>query len=229
MLIKPRCTPYREFAKVHEPVPQEELSQRKLKAKPVPSKTFKQREGSATNMGKEMEEHASKRITKEERTELLREVVELDPKKIKPIENEKAPRGKVKLYSHVSKKSQENETVDRKAKAKSISKKPPEKEIPKPKIVTKSQDQGEINSTKLRKPQIGSRIDKNEIPGKKSTVSNTISKTKNKKISNSKEQMKKQKPVAEPEAAHPVVSILFFLVFFLSLGNVAMFELSCRK
>ncbi|XP_061366427.1 uncharacterized protein LOC133309649 [Gastrolobium bilobum] len=214
VLMKPRYTPHHEFVETYDPVPPEELSLRNLKAKAVPSKKFKHREGSTTNMGKEMEEHVSKRLIKEERTKRLREVVELDAKEIKPIENEKAPRGKVKLCGHASHKSQVSETVVKKAKAKTstISKKKPEKEISKPEGVTKSQDQGEISSTitKLRKPQSGSRIDKNEIPCKKSTASNsiTISKPKNKKFNNSteqrKNQTKKQRSVAEPEAAKPV-------------------------
>ncbi|MED6110051.1 hypothetical protein PIB30_039316 [Stylosanthes scabra] len=212
VLIKPRCTPCREFARVHEPVPSEELSLRKLKAKLVSSGTFKQREGSNANMGKEMEEHVSKRLFKGERTELLiREVVEPEAKEIKPIENEKVPRGKLKVNGNgnVNLKSQESETVDRKVKDKSSSKKAPEKMILKHKVVTKSQDQGgEISSTKLRKPQSGSRIDMNEIPGKKSAALNSISRTRNQKINSSKEQiknqMKKQRSVAEPEAAKPV-------------------------
>ncbi|MED6135314.1 hypothetical protein PIB30_045283 [Stylosanthes scabra] len=210
VLIKPRCTPCREFARVHEPVPSEELSLRKLKAKLVSSGTFKQREGSNANMGKEMEEDVSKRLFKRERTELLiREVVEPEAKEIKPIENEKVPRGKVKVNGNANHKSQESETVDRKVQQKSSSKKAPEKVILKHKVVTKSQDQGgEISSTKLRKPQSGSRIDMNEIPGKKSAALNSISKTRNQKINSSKEQiknqMKKQRSVAEPEAAKPV-------------------------
>ncbi|XP_057761839.1 uncharacterized protein LOC130982031 isoform X1 [Arachis stenosperma] len=200
VLIKPRCTPCHEFARVHEPVPSEDLSLRKLKAKPVSSGTF---------MGKEIEEHVSKRLSKGGRTELLREIMEPEAKEIKPNENEKALRGKVKLNGNVNHKSQESETVDRKVKAKTASKMPPEKAILKHKIVTKSQDQGgEISSTKLRKPQSGSRIDLNDIPGKKSTSLNSISKTKNQKIKSSKEQiknqMKKQRSTAEPEAAKPV-------------------------
>ncbi|KAK7314457.1 hypothetical protein VNO77_32981 [Canavalia gladiata] len=215
VLMKPRCTPYKEHVKSYEPiVPPEEFSHRNLKAKAVPSKTIKHREGSTIKMGKEMEEHVSKRVTKEERTKLLREVMELEAKEIKPIENEKAPGGKVKVKNHVSHKSQVNETVDKKAKIKTltISRKLPEKEVSKPKIVTKSQDQGEISSTgtKLRKPQSGSRMNKSVIPSRKSTASNsnTIPKPRSQKINNSKEQkknqMKKQRSVAEPEAAKPV-------------------------
>lgn len=217
VIMKPRCTPYREFVTIREPVPPE------LKARAVPSKTTKPREGSA-NMGKEIEEHVSKRAAKEERTKRLKEAVQLNAKEIKPIENEKVSGGKVKLYGHASHKSQlqVSETVDKKAMVKTISRKLPEKEISKPKIVTKSQDQGEISSAKLRKPQSGSRIDKNEIPCRKSTASNTTSRPKNPKINISKEpkknQMKKQRPVAEPEAAKPVVSLLLLSC---SLGNVA--------
>ncbi|KAG5007672.1 hypothetical protein AAZX31_09G174700 [Glycine max] len=232
VLMKPRCTPYRECAKSYEHVvPPEELSLRNLKAKFLPSKVFQHREGSTTNMGKKMEEYVSKRLAKEERANLLREGVELKEKEIKPVENEKEVS---KPQSHVSQKSQVNETVDKKAKVKTItSRKLSEKEVskpkqqqqqqsliplgevPKPKVVKKSQDKGEISSTstKLRKPQSGSRIDKNEIPSRKSTASNsnTISKPKSKKNSNTnskeqkKNQMKKQRPtVAEPEAAKPV-------------------------
>lgn len=232
VLMKPRYTPYPEFIKTYEPVPPEESSSfRNLKPKAVPSKTFKPREGSTTNMGKEIEEHVSKRVTKVERPKRLKEVVELDDvKEIKPVENEKAQGGKVKLHSHASHKSQVvSETVEKKAKVKAvtISRKLPEKEvsISKHKAVTKAaQDQGEISSTsaKLRKPQSVLRIAKNEIPCRKSTASNsnTIPKPKNQKTNNSKEQrknqMKKQSSVAEPEAAKPVVSpvlLHFFFVF----------------
>ncbi|XP_017440361.1 uncharacterized protein LOC108345983 isoform X2 [Vigna angularis] len=233
VLMKPRCSPYQECVNSYDHVvPPEKLSLRNLKAKVAPSKVFQHKEDSTTNVGRKMEEHLSKRLTKEERTKLVREVVELKEKEIKPIENEKAPGGKVRLPSHVSHKSHVNETVDRKAKVKTIatSRKLSQKEVlkskhqqqnlipvvevSKPKFVTKSQeDQGEISSTstKIRKPQSGSRSEKNETPSRKSTVSNsnTISKPKSQKITYSKEQnkkqMKKQRPaVAEPEAAKPV-------------------------
>jgi len=242
VLMKPRCTPYQECVNSYEHVvPPEKLSLRNLKAKVAPSKVFQPKEDST--VGKKMEEHVSKRLAKEEKAKLLREVVELKEKEIKPIENEKAPEGKVKLPSHVSHKSHVNETIDRKAKVKTIatSRKLSEKEVsksklqqknlipvvevPKAKVVTKSQeDQAEISSTstKIRKPQSGSRTEKNDIPSRKSTVSNsnTISKPKSQKISHSKEQkkkqMKKQRPaVAEPEAAKPVVSLLLLSSFCL--------------
>ncbi|XP_068503414.1 uncharacterized protein [Phaseolus vulgaris] len=231
VLMKPRCTPYQECVNSYQHVvPSEKLSLRNLKAKVGTSKVFQPKEDST--VGKRMEEHVSRRLAKEERTKLLRELVELKEKEIKPLGNEKALEGKVKLPSHVSHKSHVNETVDRKSKVKTIapSRKMSEKEVSKSKhqqktlvpvvevsktkVVTKSQeDQAEISSTstKIRKPQSGSRIEKNEIPSRKSTVSNsnTISKPKSQKISYSKEQkkkqMKKQRPaVAEPEAAKPV-------------------------
>lgn len=250
VLMKPRYTPYQEFVKTYEPVPPEDLSFRNLKAKTVSSKTFKPREGSTTNMenemkdvfkrftkeertmpfkevGKEMEEHVSKRFTKEGRTKHFKEVVELDVKEIKPVENEKA---------HASHKFQGSETVDRKAKVKPVttSRKLPEKEVSKSRVVTKTRDQGEISSTsaKLRKPQSGSRINRSEIPSRKNIISNTLSKPKNTKINNSKEQrkspMKKQVSVAEPEAAKPIVSQVL-LLYFLPPGNVVVFELYCKK
>ncbi|XP_019458602.1 PREDICTED: uncharacterized protein LOC109358677 isoform X2 [Lupinus angustifolius] len=209
VLMKPRYAAYREFVPIREPVPSEELSHRKLKAKAVPSKTFKPREGSI-NTGKEMEEYASNRLTKEERTKRVKEVVDLDEKEIKPVENVRDSRGKLKLHSHASHKLQPlaSEKDDKKAKLRTISGKLPEKAILKPKIMTKSQDQGETSSTKSRKPQSRSRIYKNDIPSRKSTASNTTSKPKNQKIIISKEQkkiqMKKQRPLAEPEAAKPV-------------------------
>lgn len=176
VLMKPR---YREFAKTYEAVPSEELPLRNLKANavPFPSRTFKHREVSTTKMEKEMEERVFKRLTKEERPNRPKEVVEVDVKEIKPVENEKGPGGgKVKLNSHAGHKSQASETVDRKASVKTITviRKLPEKEVSKPKIVVKAQEQGVISSTgaKLRKPQSGSKIDKNEIPSRKSTTSN---------------------------------------------------------
>lgn len=216
VLMKPRCTPYEECVRSHEHVVLPEgLSLRNLKAKTVHSKVFQHREGSTTHMEKKVEEHVSKRLAKEERTKLFKEVVvEQKEKEIKPIENEKSLGGKLKLHSHVSHKSQVNEIVDKKAKVKTItnSRKLPEKEVSKPKVVTKSHDQGEFSSasTKLRKPQSMSRIDKSEIPSRKNTASNlnTILKPKIQRISITKEQRKNQmkKPrsaVAEPEAAKP--------------------------
>ncbi|XP_019436634.1 PREDICTED: uncharacterized protein LOC109342991 isoform X2 [Lupinus angustifolius] len=213
VLMKPRYDSYQEFAPIHEPVPPEELSLRKLKAKAVPSKTFKPRED-YINMGKEMEECVSNRLTKEERTKCVKEVVELDAKEINPVENVRGSRGKVKLYSHASQKLQPrvSEIVDKKVKLKTISRNLPEKANWEPKIVIKSQDQGEICPTKLRKPQSGSRIDKNEIPSRKNIGSKTTSKPKNQKINIPKEpiknQMKKQRHVAVPQATKPVAEQL---------------------
>ncbi|CAL0322181.1 unnamed protein product [Lupinus luteus] len=229
VLMKPRYAACREFVPICEPVPvpPEELSHRKLKAKAVPSKTFKPREGSI-NTGKEMEEYASNRLTKEEITKRVKEVVELDEKEIKPVENVRDSRGKLKLYSHASKKLQQqaSEKDDKKAKVKTVGGKLPEKAISKPKIMTKSRDRGETSSAKLRKPQSGSRINKNEIPSRKSTASNTTSKPKNQKIIIPKEQkkiqMKKQRPLAEPEAAKPVDEQIR------EVGEEKIIDVSCK-
>ncbi|CAL0323992.1 unnamed protein product [Lupinus luteus] len=213
VLMKPRYVPYQEFAPIPEPVPPEELSLRKLKAKAVPLETFKPRED-YINMGKEMEECASNRFTKEERTKRLKEVVELDAKEINPVENLRDSRRKVKLYSHASQKLQPrvSEIVDKKTKVKTISRNLPEKANSEPRIVTKSQDQGEIRSPKLRKPQSGSRIDKNEIPSRKIIGSKTTSKPKNQKINVPEEliknQMKKQRHVVVPQATKAVAEQL---------------------
>ncbi|KAE9588187.1 hypothetical protein Lal_00003102 [Lupinus albus] len=213
VLLKRRYVPYQEFAPIHEPVPPVELSLRKLKAKAVPSKTFKPRED-YINMGKEMEECVCNMLTKEEKIKRVKEVVELDAKEINPVENIRDSRDKVKLYGHASHKLQPqvSEIVDKKAKVKTISRKLPEKANSEPKIMTNSQDQGKIHSTKLRKPQSGSRIDNNEIPSRKSISSNTTSKPKNQKINIPKEpkknQMKKQRPIAELEADKPVAEQL---------------------
>ncbi|KAE9600312.1 hypothetical protein Lalb_Chr14g0371581 [Lupinus albus] len=227
VLMKPRYAAYREFVPICEPVPSEELSHRKLKAKAVPSKTFKPREGSI-NMGKEMEEYASSRLTKEERTKRVKEIVELEEKEIRPVENVRDSRDKLKLYSHASHKlqPQANEKDDKKAKVKTISGKLPEKPISKPKIMTKSQDQGETSSTKLRKPQSGSRIYKNDSPSRKSTTSNTASKPKNQKVIIAKEhkkiQMKKRRPLAEPEPAKPVAEQIR------EVGEEKITDVSCK-
>lgn len=212
VLMKPRYGSYQERTKTYEQVPQEELSFRNLKEKEVSSKTFKPREGSTTNMRKEMEENISKRL---ERPKRIKEVVEVDVKEIKPVENEKASRGK-------------SETVDRKVKVKTITvrRKPLEKEVSKTKVVTKAQEQVGIisSSEKSKKPRSVSRIDKNEIPYRKSTASNsnaysnTIPKPKTQKIINSREQkksqMKKQRSIDEAEVAKPFVS--FTVIFSVS-------------
>ena len=220
VLMKPRRATYQEFVETYEPVPQEEFSFRNLKAKGVPSKTFKPREGSTTNMRKEMmEENLSKRFIKEERRKHVNEVSEFDVKEIKAVENKKVQKA--------SQRSQTSETVDEKAKVKKITilRKPIQKEVSKAKVVAKAQDQGEIRSSseKLRKPRSVSRIEKNEIPSRKSTSSNsnitiTKPKTQKEKVNSSKElrksQTKKQIYVDLPEAAKPIVSFTVIIVSF---------------
>ncbi|XP_058763239.1 uncharacterized protein LOC131636648 [Vicia villosa] len=207
VLMKPRRASYEEFVETYEPVPQEELSFRNLKAKGAPSKTFNPMEGSTTNMRKDMEENLSKRVIREERPKRVKEVFEIDVKEIKPVENKKVQKASQRL--------QASETVDEKTKVKNItsSRKPLEKEVSKAKAVTKAQDQGEIRSSseKLRKPRSVSRIDKNETPSRKSTSSNsntTIAKPKTQKVNSSKDlkksPMKKQRSIDLPEAAKPL-------------------------
>lgn len=227
VLMKPRCTPSQESVRTQKPVPEEDLSMSKLKAQVVSSKTTRQR----------MEKDASKRLTKEKGPKFLKEVVKHDAKGIiiNPMEEFS---GKVKLYCHVGHTSQVNETGDKKCKVKAINRQVTEKDISEvPRIVARPQDQRKITSTKLRMPLSGSRTDKNEISFLKSTGSNTIStsKTESLKINNCKDllsmefkesdsvqdssapgknQMKNQSPVAEPEAAKPIVSLLLLLTFF---------------
>ncbi|XP_045789432.1 uncharacterized protein LOC123884391 [Trifolium pratense] len=208
VLMKPRRATYQEFVETYEPVRPEEFSFRNLKEKTVSSKTFKPREGSDTNMRKDVEENLSKRIIKEERPKRVKEVVEFDVKEIKPVENKK-------VVQKASRRLQASEKVDEKVKVKTIniSRKPVEKDVSKAKAITKAQDQGEIRSSseKLRKPRSVSRIEKNEIPYKKGTASsnsNIITKPKTPKVNNSKElrksPMKKQRSVDEAEAAKPL-------------------------
>lgn len=208
VLMKPRRASYQEFVETYEPVPREEFSFRNPKAKGAPSKTFKPREGSTTNMRKEtMEESLSKRFIKEERSKRVNEFLEYDVKEIKAVENKKVQKA--------SQRSQASETVDEKAKVKNITilRKPIQKEVSKAKVVAKAQDQGEIRSSseKLKKPRSVSRIEKNEIPSRKSTSSNSntaITKPKTQKVNSSKElrksQMKKQISVDLPEAAKSI-------------------------
>lgn len=226
VLMKPRRSSYEEFVETYEPVPQEELSFRNLKAKGTPSKTFNPLEGSTTNMRKDMEENISKRVIREERPKRVKEVFEIDVKEIKPVETKKVQKASQRL--------QASETVDEKAKVKNItsSRKPLEKEVSKAKAVTKSQDQVEIRSSseKLRKPRSVPRIDKNETPSRKSTSSNsntTIVKPKTQKVNSSKDlkksPMKRQRSIDLPEAAKPLVS--FTIVIFLSLWYVVSLEI----
>lgn len=218
VLMKPRRASYEEFVETYEPVPQEESSFRNLKERGVPSKTFHPREGSTTNMRKDMEENISKRLIREERPKRVKEVFEIDVKEIKPVENKKVQKASQRL--------QASETVDEKTKVKNItsSRKPLEKEVSKAKVVTKAQDQGEIRSSseKLKKPRSVSRIDKNDTISRKSTSSNSntiITKPKIQKVNSSKDlkksPMKKQRSIDLPEAAKPLVSFTT-VIFFVS-------------
>lgn len=229
VLMKPRCSLHHESVRSDALVPPGDLSLRKLKADVVPFKSINHNGSSTTSTGNKTEE-VTKRLTQGEKPKLQQESLKLKEKEILPIE--KFP-NKGTLYSHVSHKPQVREAIDKKAKVKTIAKKLPEKEISKPKIVAISQDKKEITPTKLRTPPSGStRIKKNEIPGQHSTALTTNSKTKTLKNNNVEEQRKnqkkKQKPVLEPEAAKPVVS-LFYCQIFVNGGDEEVWELSCRK
>ncbi|KAL3021846.1 hypothetical protein AAZX31_05G215300 [Glycine max] len=165
-LMKPQCTLYQESVK--------------STYMSVPPKG-----SSSTNMGKEMEKGICKRVNKEEGPKFLKEVMKLDAKGINPVEESS---GKVKLYCHIGHTSQTNETIDKKWKVQTISRKLLEKDISQPIIAaTRPQYQRGIPSTKLRKLKSGSRIDMNEISYLKRT--------------GRKNQMNNQSPIIEPEPA----------------------------
>lgn len=162
-LMKPQCTLYQESVKsTYMSVPPKELPITKLKLEIASSITIKHRKGSSsTNMGKEMEKGICKRVNKEEGPKFLKEVMKLDAKGINPVEESS---GKVNLYCHIGHTSQTNETIDKKWKVQTISRKQLEKDISQPIIAaTRPQYQRGIPSTKLRKLKSGSRIDMNEI------------------------------------------------------------------
>lgn len=214
VLMKPRCSLHRESIKPRDLVPLEDSPRRKLKAEAIPSKFVKHR--ASTSIGNKSD--LTTRLTEEEKPKLLEEFVKLDEKGVMAIEKSQST---MKLYNHASHKPQVQEQIDKKVKVKAITRKLPEKEVSKPRIVARSQDQREITPTKLRTPVSGStRIMKNEIPYQQSPASITKSKTKVQKYS-FKEQIKnqkKQKPITETEAAKPVVS--FLLLSICHLGNV---------
>jgi len=102
-------------------VPPKELPITKLKLEIASSITIKHRKGSSsTNMGKEMEKGICKRVNKEEGPKFLKEVMKLDAKGINPVEESS---GKVNLYCHIGHTSQTNETIDKKWKVQTISRK----------------------------------------------------------------------------------------------------------
>ncbi|KAF7813845.1 uncharacterized protein G2W53_034821 [Senna tora] len=163
VLMKPRCSLHRESVKPRAIVPPEDSSHRKLRAEAAPSKSVKHK--GSTSMGNKIED-VSKRLTQVEKPKLLKEFVKLNEKEIMGIEKS-------------SNKPLVQETIDKKAKVKTITRSLPEKEILKPRIEASSQDQREITPTKLRTPPSWStRIKKNEIPFQQSEASITKSKTK---------------------------------------------------
>ncbi|KAK7319987.1 hypothetical protein RJT34_04716 [Clitoria ternatea] len=220
-LKKPPFLLHQESVKTHKSNPPEELSIRKLKAEIISSKMIKNRKGSTSiNMGKELERDASKLLNKVEGPKFMKGVVKLDVKGINYIE---ASSGKVELHCHIGHTSHVNETVDKKWKVHTVSRKQPENDVSEPRIVTRPQYQQEITTAKFSKPKRGSRIDKNEISCLKSTGSNnnSIYKAELQKANNSKDlnieikkidsmvdslthrknQMKNTSPAAEHEPA----------------------------
>ncbi|KAI4350847.1 hypothetical protein L6164_005255 [Bauhinia variegata] len=217
VLMKPRYP---------ESVLPETLSPRKLKSEVFPSKTIKHKERN-TKMDKKMEqEDVTKRLTREERPKLkefkLKPKVQVSEKtdqkaKVKII-TRKLPDKEIPKPRSVARSQEQGEIASTKkiSKPRNVLKSRDEgqitsikREISEPKIVARSQDEEETTSTKLRKPRSGSRINKNDISCQRSTAPNAISKTKTQKVTNSKDkkknQMKKQRHVAEDEADKPVV------------------------
>ncbi|KAK4283795.1 hypothetical protein QN277_000710 [Acacia crassicarpa] len=200
VLMKPRCSSYQESVKSHAlfcPDP-EGPSLRKRKADIVPSKSVKQK--GSTSMGSRAD--VTKRLTREEKPKILKEFMKLDEKAIMPIE--KSP-NMVKSFSHASHKPQVQEAIEKKAKVKTVTRKLPEKEISRPKILTRSQDR-EVTSTKLRTPPSELTIIK-EIPCQQSTalvISSKTKTTKHKNFKQRKNQNNRQKLIPEPEEVKPV-------------------------
>ncbi|XP_054787666.1 uncharacterized protein LOC129293629 isoform X2 [Prosopis cineraria] len=201
VLMKPGRSLHRESVKSHAPPDPEGLSLAKPKAEVVPSKSFKQK--GSTSMGNRAD-HVTKGLTHEEKPKILKEFVKLDEKVIMPVE--KSP-NMVKSYSNASHKLQVQEANEKKAEVKTVTRKLPEKEISKPKLLTRSQDRSEITSTKLRTPPSELTRVKNETSCQQSTALIISPKTKTLKHLNFKQrknQNNSKKPIPEPEEAKPV-------------------------
>ncbi|KAJ7969600.1 DUF4378 domain-containing protein [Quillaja saponaria] len=210
VLIKPLYTPYLESEEPHAPVlPEEEALKskyivRKLKKEVVPPRRIKEEDVYMNSNGMhkklEVEEALTRRL--QEEGPYLKEIGKPDEKEVRP--NYKAL-DKGKLSGQVSHKPQNNEIIDKKAKLKTTTRKPLDKEVKKVGNLSRSQDQVNITSTKLKKDESGSRTNKDETPQKQSTAASTISKNMTPKINNSKDsrnnQIKKRRPAGEPRAA----------------------------
>ncbi|KAK7398953.1 hypothetical protein VNO78_10127 [Psophocarpus tetragonolobus] len=239
--MKPQCILYQESEKsTYMSVPPKELPITRLKPETASSKTIINRKGSgSTNMGKEMQKGICKRVNKEEGPKFLKQVMKLDGKGINPVEESS---GKVKLYCHIGHKTQENETIDKKWKIQTISKKQPERDISQPTILTRPQYQRKIPSTKLRNLKRRSRIEKNEISCLKRTGSNYFStqNTNNSKdliiyinyffysvidsLIRRKNHLKNRNPIAEPEPAKLTVEEIWLGEENKNYGEISALE-----
>lgn len=209
VLMKPRCSSYREPVKSHAPVPPdpEGICLRKPKAEILTPKSSKQKGFTRTRSV----EDVNKRLTHDEKPKTFKEFMKLDEKEIMPIE--KSP-NMVKSHGHVGHKPQVQEVNEKKAKVKTITRKLPEKEILKSKVLARSQDQGEVASTKLRTLPNELTIIKKEISCQQTTASVISPKTKTPKHKNfkhRKSQNNNPKLILEPEAAKLVVSLFYCL------------------
>lgn len=188
---------------------------RKLKQKEeVPLKTIHCEEGilNSTEMSRKLEAEKKpvKRIREEGDRyckELVRKSEEKEAKTKEKVSN------KMKAGVSVNQKAQKKEMIDKKAD--NIQKATPTnrrrtttEESVKSNNVSKSQDQAEVTSKMLRKPEIGTNISKNQTSRRHSKATNAITKDTSQSIlhdsASQKIQTKKEKPVRERRAANLV-------------------------
>ncbi|KAJ9183948.1 hypothetical protein P3X46_007742 [Hevea brasiliensis] len=107
------------------------------------------------------------------------------------------------------KKESTDKKVDQIQKVVASSRKPVEREIVKTKIVSRSQDQPKITSTKLRKSENGSETTNHHISQQHTTTRKTISKlTTQTTIDNSKDPKQKEKQASKHRTAKPITENL---------------------
>ncbi|KAF2304850.1 hypothetical protein GH714_039166 [Hevea brasiliensis] len=123
------------------------------------------------------------------------------------LEAGKAP---VKRFSYEDReKESTDKKVDQIQKVVASSRKPVEREIVKTKIVSRSQDQPKITSTKLRKSENGSETTNHQISQQHTTTRKTISKlTTQTTIDNSKDPKQKEKQASKHRTAKPITENL---------------------
>ncbi|KAF5459031.1 hypothetical protein F2P56_023021 [Juglans regia] len=215
VLIKPTRVSC-QLEELHTPVLQEEesLNTKAILTKPKTKEepTSKTRKGALSSKKGKMEaaETPIKMISLEEGAKRHKEVLmKREEKEVKFREKDSI---KLKASGLVDRTRQKKEAIGKKAdmlqKVASASRKPPEMENVRAKIVSRSEDHAKANSIK---PKKGSNIINNQTPGQPSSTQSTIlrraSKTKT-SISNSsdqkKNQMKKTTPVRQPKAAKSI-------------------------